>query len=282
MPGPRLSLKGAGPRREPRQEVQDRPPPRRRESFNDGALGARSSCTGRRTLLTALFAAIAPRCSGRALKLSDYGLSDATRIDPAADGGRDGAHRPTPRASSPVKPRRVHVCSPTTTRASSRRHRPAGPLPRALGARGQPLKTLAFLAGLRLSYFRPGHQVRQICAHRDGAARVVSSRPSARCSHFPVSDELSATVAEHVATIKQTITGSSLDVLTSVVTKVVYRSEASLDLKRWMTGVDLTADRAGFVLANDPRCPSPSSARPRRPSARRPRRDCIRGSASTR
>ena len=44
--------------------------------------------------------------------------------------------------------------------------------------------------------------------------------------------------------------GQSLDLLTSLVGKLLA-SDSALDLRRWVAGVDLTADRAGFVLAND-------------------------------
>ena len=44
--------------------------------------------------------------------------------------------------------------------------------------------------------------------------------------------------------------GAAMEQLASLVTKLIA-SDLSLDLKRWTLGVDLTADRAGFMLAND-------------------------------
>jgi len=46
------------------------------------------------------------------------------------------------------------------------------------------------------------------------------------------------------------IQGQSRDHLTRVVSKLLT-SGAALDLKRWVQGVDLTADRIGMVLAHD-------------------------------
>ena len=34
-------------------------------------------------------------------------------------------------------------------------------------------------------------------------------------------------------------------------TRNLLETAPELDMKRWLTGVDLTADRVGFVLAND-------------------------------
>src|SRR5688500_1708503 len=46
------------------------------------------------------------------------------------------------------------------------------------------------------------------------------------------------------------VTGQARDHLTRVVAKLLT-SGAALDLKRWVRGVDLTADRVGFLLSHD-------------------------------
>jgi tetratricopeptide (TPR) repeat protein len=202
-------------------------------------------------LLTALFAAITPAVlRARAQKASDYGLSEANRIDPAT---HESAMARTVHYAAGVlalKPPPVHVLADHDSGLNFAVTDPPALFLGRSALAGGPAKALAFLAGLRLSYFRPGHQVRQIVPTGTALRAWFLAAIRAVQPYFPVSDELSATVAEHVGTIKQTLTGPALDVLTSVVSKVV-QSEASLDLKRWMTGVDLTADRAGFILAND-------------------------------
>jgi hypothetical protein len=45
------------------------------------------------------------------------------------------------------------------------------------------------------------------------------------------------------------VVGPARDQLASAVTKLLQAG--AIDLKRWVSGIDLTADRAGFLLAND-------------------------------
>jgi len=247
-----VSLKGAEPEEENffKKFKTDRPA-EAQEKLNDERWARELVHPSQDALLTALFAAVTPAVlRARAQKLSDYGLSDATRIDPATDEGAMARTVHYAAGVLSVKPPSVHVLANHDSGLNFAVTDPPALFLGRSALAGGPSKALAFLAGLRLSYFRPGHQVRQIVPTGTALRAWFLAAIRAVQPYFPVSDELSATVAEHVATIKQTITGSSLDVLTSVVTKVV-QSETSLDLKRWMTGVDLTADRAGFVLAND-------------------------------
>jgi hypothetical protein len=115
---------------------------------------------------------------------------------------------------------------------------------------GGPAKALAFLAGVRLSYFRAGHQVRQIVPTGTGLRAWLFAAIRAVQPSFPVSADLIAPVTENLASVRAELKGQSLDLLTSLVGKLLA-SDSALDLRRWVAGVDLTADRAGFVLAND-------------------------------
>jgi hypothetical protein len=67
---------------------------------------------------------------------------------------------------------------------------------------------------------------------------------------FPVSPELEGAVNEAYLALEAGLVGQMRDQLTRVVSKLLT-SGAALDLKRWVAGVDMTADRAGFVLAHD-------------------------------
>jgi tetratricopeptide (TPR) repeat protein len=247
-----VSLKGAEPEEENffKKFKTDRPA-EAQEKFNEERWTRELIHPSQDALLTALFATITPAIlKARGQKLSDYGLSDATRIDPATD---EGAMARTVHYAAGVLALKTPVVHVLANHDSGLNFAVTDPPALFLGRSalaGGPSKALAFLAGMRLSYFRPGHQVRQIVPTGTALRAWFLAAIRAVQPYFPVSDDLAATVAEHVATIKQTIAGPNLDVLTSVVTKVV-QSDASLDLKRWMTGVDLTADRAGFVLAND-------------------------------
>jgi hypothetical protein len=68
--------------------------------------------------------------------------------------------------------------------------------------------------------------------------------------HFPVANELAGAVAEAMQALDAGIQGQARDQLTRVVAKLI-QSGTALDLKRWVAGIDLTADRAGFLLAHD-------------------------------
>jgi len=67
--------------------------------------------------------------------------------------------------------------------------------------------------------------------------------------NFPISKDIEGPVKENLAVIESTITGARRDELASAVTKLLQAG--AIDLKKWVAGVDLTADRAGFVVAND-------------------------------
>ena len=55
---------------------------------------------------------------------------------------------------------------------------------------------------------------------------------------------------EGYAALDASITGKSRDHLARIVAKLL-QSGAALDLKRWVRGVDLSADRVGFLVAHD-------------------------------
>ncbi len=54
---------------------------------------------------------------------------------------------------------------------------------------------------------------------------------------------------ENLAVIEPLMVGPLRDQLASVVTKLLQ--SGAIDLKKWVAAVDLSADRAGFVIAND-------------------------------
>jgi hypothetical protein len=53
-----------------------------------------------------------------------------------------------------------------------------------------------------------------------------------------------------MAALERQLAPTIRDHLARVVSKLI-QSGAALDLKRWVQGVDLTADRVGFVLSHD-------------------------------
>ena len=67
---------------------------------------------------------------------------------------------------------------------------------------------------------------------------------------FPVSGELEASVVDAARVLESAATGEYRDHLVHTVSKLLQDS-ASLDLKRWVRGVDQAADRAGLILSGD-------------------------------
>jgi tetratricopeptide (TPR) repeat protein len=202
-------------------------------------------------LLTSLFATILPAVlRSRSIAHAEYGLTDKNKIDPAV---HDAQMARTVHYAAGVLGLKTPTVYAVPSHDSGLNFAATDPPTLFLGATalaGGPSKALAFLAGVRLSNFRPGHQVRQIVATGTGLrawllAAIRSVQPG-----FPVSEDLATPVKENLAVIKSTVQGQSVDVLSSIVSKLV-QSDTSLDLKRWTSGVDLTADRAGFLLAND-------------------------------
>ena len=114
---------------------------------------------------------------------------------------------------------------------------------------GAPTQALAFVAGRHLSYFRGGHYLRHLVPTGSGLrawllAAIKSVQPS-----FPVPADLSGPTEEHRASLKEHLQGREQDELQSLVHKLLAASP-SLDMKKWVAAVDLTADRVGFVLSN--------------------------------
>jgi hypothetical protein len=56
-------------------------------------------------------------------------------------------------------------------------------------------------------------------------------------------------VADNLALLEKAIHGPQREQLTSSVTKLLQ--SGSIDLKRWVLGVDHSSDRAGLLLAHD-------------------------------
>ena len=67
---------------------------------------------------------------------------------------------------------------------------------------------------------------------------------------FPVPSKLQGRVDKNVEAIKAHLDRSAQDKVRSLVQKLLSAAP-ELDMKKWIAAVDLTADRVGFVMAND-------------------------------
>jgi tetratricopeptide (TPR) repeat protein len=119
----------------------------------------------------------------------------------------------------------------------------------ALTAKASP-QALAFVAARHLAYFRPGFYVRQLVQSGTGLRSWLFAAIKMNVPMFPVTPDLEGPVREAMAALERHLAPQIRDHLARVVSKLI-QSGAALDLKRWVQGVDLTADRIGFVLSHD-------------------------------
>ncbi len=120
---------------------------------------------------------------------------------------------------------------------------------RALELRGTS-RTFSFESSRALTYLRPGFYVRQVVSsHKElrawlsGAIRLFAPR-------FPVSAELAEAAQGAGIAIERQLRTDKRAALGQIVAELLQQG-AALDLRRWMRGIDLTADRAGFILCDD-------------------------------
>jgi tetratricopeptide (TPR) repeat protein len=113
-----------------------------------------------------------------------------------------------------------------------------------------PPQAAAFIAARHLTYFRPGFYVRQVLTSGAALRAWLFAAIKMISPQFPIAPDIEGSVVEALRSLEANLKGASRDELTRVVSTLL-REGAALDLKRWVTGVDQTADRVGFVIAHD-------------------------------
>ncbi len=111
-------------------------------------------------------------------------------------------------------------------------------------------QSMAFLAGHHLAYHHPGFFLRQLVGTGTGLKSWLFAAIKLISPQFPVAAELEGAVNEGIEMLQYQLSGHAKDELARAVSKLL-QAATSLDLKRWIAAVDLTADRAGFLLAHD-------------------------------
>jgi hypothetical protein len=101
-----------------------------------------------------------------------------------------------------------------------------------------------------LTYYRPGLYVRHLVPTGTGLRAWVFAAIKMNAPQFPISADLEGPVNENLKALGVHLTGPVRERLSSLVSKLI-QSGGALDLKRWIAAVDLTADRAGFIVAHD-------------------------------
>jgi tetratricopeptide (TPR) repeat protein/tRNA A-37 threonylcarbamoyl transferase component Bud32 len=127
---------------------------------------------------------------------------------------------------------------------------PAIVLGRAAFESDVPTQSLAFVAARHMTYFRPGYYVRHLVPTGTGLKAWLFAAIKLCVPQFPIAPELEGQVDDAMALTAQDFQGVQREVLASTVSKLL-QSGGAVDLKKWVTGIDLTADRAGFLLAHD-------------------------------
>jgi tetratricopeptide (TPR) repeat protein/tRNA A-37 threonylcarbamoyl transferase component Bud32 len=108
----------------------------------------------------------------------------------------------------------------------------------------------AFVVARHLAYYRPGFYVRHLVPTGTGLKAWLFAAIKMISPQFPIQPELENPMRESLTALERAIVGPTRERLASLVAKLLA-SGGALDLKRWVAAVDVTADRAGFLLAHD-------------------------------
>lgn len=113
-----------------------------------------------------------------------------------------------------------------------------------------PAQAAAFIAGQQLTHFRPGYYVRHLLPTGTALKSWLLAAVKLIAPQFPVTPELELPIRKALSALETAVKGQFRDHLASIVSRLLQQNVA-LDLKRWIAGVDLTADRAGLILSHD-------------------------------
>lgn len=113
-----------------------------------------------------------------------------------------------------------------------------------------PPQAAAFIAARHISYFRPGMYVRHLVPSGTGLKAWLFAAIKMIAPQFPVAAEMEGPVMEARQALERSLHGQAKDQLARIVAKLI-QSGGALDLKKWLGGIDMTADRAGFLCAHD-------------------------------
>jgi hypothetical protein len=111
-------------------------------------------------------------------------------------------------------------------------------------------QALAFSVARHLAYFRPGYYVRHLVSTGTGLKAWLFAAIKLCVPQFPIAPDLDGQVTEALGYISAEFQGVQREMLASTVSKLL-QSGAAIDLKKWVGAIDLTVDRAGFLVAHD-------------------------------
>lgn len=221
------------------------------EPLSEGDWQAHLMHTDADPLLTEIFAAIEPavlKKNGQPLEALGYQLAYAV----------DLARHPYPMSQTINYASSVLGMTPPVTFQNPNdpsgvsflhAHTPGIVLGAAALAAELPAQAAAFIAARHLTYYRPGLYLRHLVPTGTGLRAWLFAAIKLITPAFPIAAELSGPVTENLAAIEPVVVGPARELLGSAVTKLLQ--SGAIDLKKWVAAVDLSADRAGFIVAND-------------------------------
>ncbi len=201
--------------------------------------------------LTAIFATLSPAVvATQSQPLTNFGVDPRNYIDPATDTTAMGRmlHHVSEMTATPLP--EVYNC-PNDVGGLAFLFAVPPAIGIGQGARaGGPQQALAFVAGRHLSYYRHGHYIRQLLPTGTGLRTWLFASIRMVAPKFPVPPNMENAVKECVNAIRTQLNSPQRDALRSLTQKLL-EAAPELDMKGWMAGVDLSADRLAFVLSND-------------------------------
>ena len=129
-------------------------------------------------------------------------------------------------------------------------HEPSIVLGRAAFDPNFAMQPMAFVAGRHLAYYRPGFYVRHLVPTGTGLKAWLFAAIKLSAPQFPIAPELEGQVQEATTAMMAAFQGVERELLASQVSKLLTAG-TTLDLKKWVAAIDLTADRAGMLLAHN-------------------------------
>lgn len=111
---------------------------------------------------------------------------------------------------------------------------------------------LLFIVGKHLTYYRPEHYIRWVLPTHGELKLLLLAALKIGAPDFKLPSDKSGLLQQYVSELSARMQTNpmSLEALTKVVRKFIKIGE-NVDIKKWINAVELTACRAGFLLAND-------------------------------
>jgi tetratricopeptide (TPR) repeat protein len=118
---------------------------------------------------------------------------------------------------------------------------------------GRPEKELAFAIAKELTHLRPEHFLRRVLPAASELKTVFFAALRIVNPKVPIPPKDEPAVNETVKAIAPQLHPQQREQLAAVVTKFLSKG-GQIDLNKWLLGVELTANRVGFIICNDLQC----------------------------